>query len=76
MRTIFYVIMLLAGVLGINAQHGTFYDQRASLFDALPLDSTNIVFLGNSLTNGCEWHELFGNAKSSTEASAETSPPV
>lgn len=63
MRTIFCIIMLLACVLGINAQHGTFYDQRASLFDALPLDSTNIVFLGNSLTNGCEWHELFDNAK-------------
>lgn len=25
----------------------------------LPVDSTDIVFLGNSLTNGCEWHELF-----------------
>lgn len=34
------------------------YYQRASLFDALGVDSTNIVFLGNSLTHGCEWHEL------------------
>ena len=36
------------------------YYQRASLFDALGVDSTDIVFLGNSLTHGCEWHELFG----------------
>lgn len=36
------------------------YYQRASLFDALGVDSTNIVFLGNSLTHGCEWHELLG----------------
>lgn len=40
-----------------------FYDQRASLFEILPVDSSNIVFLGNSLTNGCEWHELFDNPK-------------
>lgn len=40
-----------------------FYYQRASLFDVLPVDSTNIVMLGNSLTNGAEWHELFGNPK-------------
>ena len=63
MRSIFLIISLIACVLGIRAQHGTFYDQRASLFEALPVDSTNIVFLGNSITNGCEWHELFGDAR-------------
>lgn len=36
------------------------YYQRASLFDALGVDSTSVVFLGNSLTHGCEWHELLG----------------
>lgn len=40
--------------------YGVFYYQRASLFDALGVDSTDIVMLGNSLTNGCEWHELLG----------------
>lgn len=39
------------------------YWQRASLFDALGCDSTSIVMLGNSLTHGCEWHELFNNPK-------------
>ncbi len=63
MRSILLIISLIACVLGIRAQHGTFYDQRASLFEALPVDSTNIVFLGNSITNGCEWHELFGDAR-------------
>lgn len=38
---------------------GELYYQRASLFDELGVDSTSIVFLGNSLTHGCEWHELF-----------------
>lgn len=41
-------------------QYGVFYYQRASLFDELPVDSTDIIMLGNSLTNGCEWHELLG----------------
>ena len=36
------------------------YYQRATLFDTLGTDSSSIVFLGNSLTHGCEWHELLG----------------
>jgi lysophospholipase L1-like esterase len=39
------------------------YGQRASLFETLGCDSTSIVMLGNSLTHGCEWHELFDNHK-------------
>ncbi len=35
------------------------YYQRASLFEKLPVDSNDIVMLGNSLTHGCEWSELF-----------------
>jgi len=41
------------------AKYTELYYQRASLFDALPVDSSSIVMLGNSLTHGCEWHELF-----------------
>ncbi len=37
----------------------TFYYQRASLLEKLPVDSTDIIFLGNSITNGGEWNELF-----------------
>lgn len=56
---------LLYGVNGFAQQgkYGTFYDQRATLFENLPIKSSDIVFLGNSLTNGCEWAELFGNPK-------------
>ncbi|MCH5220897.1 MAG: sialate O-acetylesterase [Muribaculaceae bacterium] len=39
------------------------YYQRASLFAELGVDSTTIVMLGNSLTHGCEWHELLDNNK-------------
>lgn len=43
-------------------QYGVFYYQRASLFDELPVYTGDIIMLGNSLTNGCEWHELLGKA--------------
>jgi lysophospholipase L1-like esterase len=39
------------------------YEQRESLFQAIPRPSGAhpVVFLGDSLTAGCEWRELFGN---------------
>lgn len=53
-------IALVAAAQAVTTpKYNEFYYQRASLFDVLPVDSTNIVMLGNSLTNGCEWHELF-----------------
>lgn len=35
--------------------------QKSSLFEFLPITSKDIVFLGNSITDGCEWAELFGD---------------
>lgn len=40
---------------------GELYYQRSSLFDTLGTNPSSIVMLGNSLTHGCEWHELLGN---------------
>ena len=37
------------------------WGQRATLFNTLGCDSTSIVMLGNSLTHGDEWHELFND---------------
>lgn len=37
------------------------WGQRATLFNTLGVDSTNIVMFGNSLTHGNEWHELFND---------------
>lgn len=44
-----------------NNKYSTFYYQRSTLFEVLPTDSNDIVFLGNSITNGAEWHEFFDN---------------
>lgn len=54
-------VLCLCGSMAASAEkYSELYYQRASLFDILPVDSTTIVFLGNSLTHGCEWHELLG----------------
>ncbi|MFW6042778.1 MAG: GDSL-type esterase/lipase family protein [Marinilabiliaceae bacterium] len=42
-------------------QHSTYYYQRATLFEKLPVDQDDIIFLGNSITDGAEWAELFNN---------------
>ena len=31
------------------------------MFEALPVTSSDIIFLGNSITNGAEWAELFND---------------
>ena len=62
-----HIILLLFGLSFVLPQwaqerkYSTFYEQRASLFEKLPITSEDIVFLGNSITNGCEWAELFQN---------------
>ena len=37
-----------------------YWDQKTSLFELLPVGENDIVFLGNSITDGGEFHELFG----------------
>lgn len=37
-----------------------YWDQKTSLFELLPINNNDIVFLGNSITDGGEFHELFG----------------
>lgn len=39
--------------------HSTYYHQRASLFERLSNGKGEIIFLGDSITDGCEWSEIF-----------------
>lgn len=61
------VCMMLCLWVGIGAfaqkegKYSTYYYQRASLFEVLPVDSDDILFVGNSITDGGEWCELFQN---------------
>jgi lysophospholipase L1-like esterase len=40
-----------------------YYDQKLSLFAAMPDQNGELVWLGDSITDGCEWSELFPGVK-------------
>ena len=66
MKKIFFLVVILTLSLLCRAQerkYSTFYYQRATLFEELPVTSSDIIFLGNSITNGAEWAELLGNGR-------------
>ncbi|MDE6271708.1 MAG: hypothetical protein K2M31_01720 [Muribaculaceae bacterium] len=51
--------MLVGGLsFQVHAQDA-YWHQRVSLFDRLPVGNDDIVFLGNSITDGGEFQELF-----------------
>ncbi len=41
----------------------TYYHQRVTLFKSLPQTKGDIIFVGNSITDGGEWSELFNDLK-------------
>jgi len=65
MKDIYFIaslVLLLVGNLSAQQNtYSTFYYQRVSIFEKLPIDTSDIVFLGNSITNFGEWGELFKN---------------
>lgn len=64
MKKILLILAVFLVTVGCQAQekkYSTFYYQRATLFEELPITSKDIIFLGNSITNGAEWRELFQN---------------
>lgn len=63
MRQLLFFICLFCSctMQAQERKHSTFYYQRVTLFETLPTSPDDIIFLGNSITNGCEWAELLGN---------------
>ena len=63
MRLKLLSLLIALGILSLSAagkyQYDNYYYQRATLFEVLPVDSADIVMLGNSITNGGDWHEIF-----------------
>lgn len=41
----------------------TYYQQRVTHFKTLPKTPRDIIFLGNSITDGAEWSELLGDSR-------------
>ncbi len=65
-KKIFILILLSLTFLiadSQNKRHSPYYYQKVTLFESLPNDSNEIVFLGNSITDGCEWSELFDDLR-------------
>lgn len=66
LRLLFSISLTFLSIFSLKAQQRTYsnyYYQRVSLFETLPASPDDIVFLGNSITDGGEWSELFDNPK-------------
>lgn len=60
------VAAMMAGIgSGFQAKsdHSAYWHQRASHFRQLPNDEGEIIMLGDSITEGCNWSEMFANSK-------------
>ena len=61
-KLLLWTVMALVGITAMaQANQDPYYARRATLFDELPIGKKDIVMLGNSLTDGCEFNELFNN---------------
>lgn len=62
-KCIFLSSLIATYVVGGNdvcaKGHSEYWEQRVSLFDKVPVEKGDIVFLGNSITDGGEFSELF-----------------
>jgi hypothetical protein len=73
LKNIFHGVFILLLATGLPAQvlqpsfpdslFSTYYHQRVSLFRDLPQTKSDIIFLGNSITDGGEWTEMFADLK-------------
>ncbi|MBO7609724.1 MAG: sialate O-acetylesterase [Muribaculaceae bacterium] len=64
MKRIFLIIasILVAVIVFAQANQDVYYARRATHFADLPVGKKDIIMLGNSLTDGAEWNELFNNS--------------
>ncbi|MAB37720.1 MAG: G-D-S-L family lipolytic protein [Aequorivita sp.] len=46
-----------------NDGYGFNYNTKRSILEVLPLNKEGIFFVGNSITENCQWNELFENDK-------------
>ena len=59
-----YVTTRISMVTGTGMVRNTdtpYYNDKKSLFEILPKTNRSIIFIGDSITDGCEWSELLQN---------------
>jgi lysophospholipase L1-like esterase len=70
MKHFFYILVFLGVSIVTKAQQSYdssfrfyYYDQKLSMFEQMPTSKNCIVWLGDSITDGGEWSELFPQYK-------------
>lgn len=61
-RVVILSLSIILCVASAVYARSEYWNQRVSLFSTLPIDNDDIVFLGNSITDGGEFCEIFNNA--------------
>lgn len=59
LKKIGLIVGLMALTLTCFAQFSAIHQQRKDIFSKLPITENDIVFVGNSITHGGEWTEIF-----------------
>lgn len=63
MKKNLFILFSLLSVCSLAQYDSSFrfyyYDQKLSMFEQMPAKDNCIVWLGDSITDGCEWSELF-----------------
>lgn len=62
-KTITLLFILLSWQGFSTETFSNYYYQKVSLFEQLPVSSEDILFVGDSITDGAEWSELFADAR-------------
>lgn len=56
----FLLLLLMKQILlSKSVQKSNYRQEKISLFQTLPFMTTEVIFVGDSLTDNAEWHELF-----------------
>lgn len=65
LRGLIFPLLIMGSLVSLSQDNkfGTYYNQKRTLFEKLPDTKGEIVFLGNSITDGGEWSELLDNPK-------------
>ena len=45
-----------------DENRSNYYKAKKTIFEIMPNDTNEIIFLGNSITDYCDWYELFGKS--------------
>lgn len=62
MRNNILILIFFSFILNLSAQKNYYWEQKVSLFEVLPGSTEDIVFFGNSITDGGEFGELLKNS--------------